>query len=445
MAKQIRSKKPVVQANKADARILRYLIAFPVLALMIKMIIMSNIQFGGWLGADGENYTAGVDGLLRDGFFSDEPKLSYWPAGYPLLLWPLAKISLTNFYFFVSIIQSVFYAFATYFFANQLRKSNLKYLTFLALLLISFNPTLSLSTLTVGYEAPIASCFMMVAGLFLRILSSADNRVFTLKSSYMAGWFSLAIFMQPRFILVGVIFSILLFFKTGLSRSSALALIISIAIMSISPAIMMYRNSHVIGQATISTNLGVTMAIGAGDETKGGYDRSGPEVPCDATPPATTPTDNQKVQCVIKWYIQNPVKTVNLAFNKSQFFWSPWSGPLVNGTMARNPWLKIAPAQSIRKTDDGARLVNGYFGKVISYGWIIGQIFFLFLGYKEIRKIGDQGKFFGFILIAPVMLSWLISIGTIGDHRFRIPTMALSLVLQAAGILSVRKRITKAF
>jgi hypothetical protein len=445
MAKQIKNKKPAVQGNKADVRILRYLIAFPVLAFIIKMIIMSNIEFGGWLGADGENYTAGVDGLLRDGFFSDESTLSYWPAGYPLLLWPLAELSLTKFYFFVSIIQSFFYAFASYYFTNQLRKTSLNYLTFLVLFLISFNPTLTLSTLSIGYEAPIASCLMMAAGLLLQILTAPERKTLILKSSFVAGWFALAIFMQPRFILVGVICIVFLLFKIGLSKTSALSLVVSLTIMSISPAIMMYRNSQVIGELTISTNLGVTMAIGAGDETEGGYDRSGPEVPCEATPPATAPTDNQKVKCVIKWYIQNPIKTINLAFNKSQFFWSPWSGPLVNGTMARNPWLKIAPAQSIRKTDDGARLVNGLFGKVVSYGWIIGQIFFLFLGYREIRRIGSIEKLYGLILITPVILSWIMSIGTIGDHRFRIPTMTLSLVLQAAGILAVKKRITKAF
>lgn len=445
MAKKKFPKSSPSIAVATDKKLLRYVILIPSAAFIVKMIVMSNIQSGGWLGADGENYTAGVDGLLRDGFFSNEPKLSYWPAGYPLLLWPLAKISLTNFYFLVSVIQSVFFAFATYYLANQLRKSSLKYLTFLTVLLISLNPTLSLSTLAVGYEAPIASCLMMVAGLFLKIFFSTSQRVFILESAYIATWFALAIFMQPRFILVGVFSILLLIIRTGLSKSSALALVVSLTIMSISPAIMMYRNSQVIGQLTISTNLGVTMAIGAGAETEGGYDRSGPEVPCEATPPATTPTDNQKVKCVIKWYLQNPTKTINLALNKSQFFWSPWSGPLVNGTMARNPWLKIAPAQGIKKTEDGARLVNGFFGRVVSYGWIVGQIFFLFLGFRAIRKIGEQEKFVGTILLTPVILSWLTSIGTIGDHRFRIPTMTLSLVLQAAGILTIKNRITKAF
>jgi hypothetical protein len=50
--------------------------------------------------------------------------------------------------------------------------------------------------------------------------------------------------------------------------------------MLVAPAIMIFRNTVVIDKATISTNLGVTMRIGAGPETSGGYQRKGSEVPC---------------------------------------------------------------------------------------------------------------------------------------------------------------------
>jgi hypothetical protein len=186
------------------------------------------------------------------------------------------------------------------------------------------------------------------------------------------------------------------------------------------------------------------MAIGAGDTTSGGYARSGPEVPCKATPPATSPTDDQKVKCVIKWYLTNPIKTLKLSYNKSQFFWSPWSGPLANGTMARNPWLKIAPTQNIKKSEEGARFVLGIPGKVISYSWIIAQLIFLFWGYRELRRIGAFEKVIANLIMLPIVTSWLISVGTIGDHRFRIPTMSLSLFLQVIGFMALRKRVTKA-
>jgi hypothetical protein len=112
--------------------------------------------------------------------------------------------------------------------------------------------------------------------------------------------------------------------------------------------------------------------------------------------------------------------------------------------MARNPWLKISPAKSITNNIDGARLVTGPVGVLVSYLWIIGQIFFLFWGFMAVRKISSQARIIANLLLLPVVLSWLISIGTIGDHRFRIPTMSLSLILQGAGFLALRKKLTKA-
>jgi hypothetical protein len=444
MAKQTKVKKPAIQADKANTKIYRYLIAFPVLAFLIKMIVMFNLQGGGWYGADGENYTAGVDGLLNSGFFSEEPKLSYWPAGYPLLLWPLAELTVSKLFYLISIIQTLFFAYATYFFTTVLRKSSLKKFAFLTSLVISFNPTLSLSTLAVGYEAPIAACFMMIIGLTIKLHSADTNEKFWLVMAGVAGWFALAIFMQPRFLLVGALYFLYWIIKTRTIKVLALTLALSGAIMAIGPAIMIYRNSQVIDQATISTNLGVTMAIGAGDETSGGYGRTGPEVPCAPKSPATAVTDNERVRCVIEWYLANPVKTIKLSYNKSQFFWSPWSGPLADGTMARNPWLNIAPTQNIRKTQDGANLVNGNFGKAISYLWILGQLILLFWGFIAIRRIGVFERILSNLVLLPIVVSWLISIGTIGDHRFRIPTMSLSLFLQAAAFISIREKTTKA-
>jgi hypothetical protein len=185
------------------------------------------------------------------------------------------------------------------------------------------------------------------------------------------------------------------------------------------------------------------MSIGAGDETKGGYSRTGPEVPCVPTPPATSVTDNQKVVCVVKWYLTNPVKTIKLSMYKSVYFWSPWSGPLVEGTMARNPWLKVAPTQGIAKNVEGNKLVYGNVGKFISYSWIIAQILLLLIGYRQMRRYGALEKFYANLFLLPIVLSWALSIGTIGDHRFRIPTMALSLLLQAAGMVSIKNKLFK--
>jgi hypothetical protein len=184
------------------------------------------------------------------------------------------------------------------------------------------------------------------------------------------------------------------------------------------------------------------MRIGAGPETSGGYVRSGPDVPCEPKPPATTVNDNDVVLCVIKWYVSNPLDTVRLSFNKSLFFWSPWSGPIADGTMARNPWLKISPVQEIAtSSESGQKLVAGAIGTIISYLWLLGQVALLFVGYRSLRRLGSEEKFFANIVMIPIVLSWLISIGTIGDHRFRLPTMSMSLLLQVVAILAIRKKL----
>jgi hypothetical protein len=444
MAKYKNTKQIAKSAKKeiSDSKLHKYLIAIPLIALVIKFITMANIQSGAWYAADGENYITGLDGLLRDGFFSQQGLLSYWPAGYPLLMWPIAIIAQPIFFYLISAIQSIFFAYATYFFTNKIAKSSLKNFAFWTSIIISFNPTLSLSSLAIGYEAPIAACFMMIAGLIWANANPSFDKKFWLNVAYVGGWFALATFMQPRFLLIAMIIAILWAIKvTGTKNRIRIAALVT-AIMMVAPAIMIFRNVEVIDKATISTNLGVTMRIGAGPETSGGYARSGPEVPCDPKAPASSVSDNELVICVLKWYLTNPVDTARLSLNKAIFFWSPWSGPEATGTMARNPWLKISPTQQVGQSNQsGQDLVFGPIGILISYLWIIGQVLFLFLGYRSLRKLGRDELFFARVLITPVLISWLLALGTIGDHRFRVPTMSMSLALQVIAFLAIRKKI----
>jgi hypothetical protein len=443
MAKQTKSKKPVTQANKAEIKRIRYLIAVPVIAFVIKLITMGNIQGGGWLGADGESYFKGVDGLYAEGLFSKAEILNYWPAGYPVLLWLLVLISVSKFVYLISFVQSIFFAYATYYMTKKISKTSIAWLSVPASLFISFNPTLSLSTLAVGYEAPVAACFMMVIGVLIASKLNPESPQY--KFAVFAGtWIALASFMQPRYLLAGVVM-FLIWGLTFASRKIGLGLVaVSAAVMVLSPALLIVRNAVAIGKTSISTNLGVTMSIGAGDETKGGYNRTGPEVPCSPQMPGAAVTDNELVKCVLKWYLTNPIKTAKLAFYKSEFFWSPWSGPLANGTMARNPWLKISPIKDLQDSQESSQIVMGNFGKIVSWVWVISQIGFLIYGYLTLRRIDPLSRLLANLSMASVVISWLISIGTIGDHRFRIPTMGLSLLLQVAGMWKIKNKVSKA-
>lgn len=445
MTKRIKSKKSIVEIAKSDQKLNKYLIAFPVIALLIKLIVIFNIQAGGWAGADGENYLAGVDGLLNQGFFSTEEKLTYWPAGYPILIWPFAAISLTKFLYMLSIVQSFFFAYSTYFLSKALQKSTLSYLAFTASLLISFNPTLALGSLAIGYETPVASCMMMALGLSIKSLTKPDENNRSLRSCAFIGlWFGLASFVQPRFLLVGFVFLLIYtFYLYGKKLNVKFIAVGAIAIVLL-PALLVFRNAQAVDKATISTNLGVTMNLGVGEETLGGYNRIGPAITCEPKTPGAEISGNEVVLCIVKWYLTHPSKTIKLTFNKSLYFWSPWSGPVAEGTMARNPWLKISPVQNMQKSVEGANLIRGGFGKFISYSWLVGQVALLIWGFFSVKRRGKFEMQIGVLALIPVVLAWLITLGTIGDHRFRIPTMGLSLLLQVAGILAIRQRTTKA-
>lgn len=437
-----KTKKVRAAQGKKDQRLGYWIIAIPVITFLIKLIVMSNATGGGWLGADGENYLGGVDGILKDGLYSKERLLGYWPAGYPILIWLMTKLSISHILWVISIIQSAFYGYASYYFTRQLRETKLKPYLFWIAMILAINPTLSLSSLAVGYESPIAACMLMITGLILKSQLNPVDRRFWIRAAGVGGFFALASFMQPRWVLTTLVVAVIWALAYKNRKQQALILAVVMGVMAIAPVALIARNQKAGNGSVISTNLGVTMAIGAGDETDGGYQRKGPEVPCEPVAPATTVTDNQKVKCVIKWYATHPVKSVKLFINKGFFYWSPWSGPLVNGTMARNPWLKVDPILNIaRGSQQGHDLVYGAFGKIISWAWMLGCISLFFLGFFWLRSFKGSYSQLAWLTFTPVVISWLVGMGTIGDHRFRLPTMSLSLVLQLLGYFALRHRV----
>jgi hypothetical protein len=445
MSKAARSSKIFKVGKKSEKVLAIYLVLFPLIAFTIRLITSANITAGGWAGADGENYLSGVDAFLNNGFFAQDSVLTYWPAGYPLLIWPLAAISLTKFVYMLAFTQSLFFAYSTYYLTKSISKTKLSHLAFTASLLISFNPTLSLGSLAIGYETPVASCLMMALAVAIRGLTNNVEGKIALKHVVIIGlWFTLASFMQPRFILVAVFF-ILVCALSAPGRVNQIKLVsLGLITIMLLPALLIFRNAEAVGKATISNNLGTTMSLGVGEDTLGGYKRIGPTINCKPSTSEANIGEGEIIKCILKWYAMHPTKTLNLAFHKSLYFWSPWSGPVAEGTMARNPWLKISPVQNIQNTPDGAKLVRGNFGKFISYLWLIGQLVLLSLGFIKIFRRGKFESQVALLTSIPIALSWLICIGTIGDHRFRVPTMGLSLLLQVAGLLAIRDRTTKA-
>ena len=123
--------------------------------LVVKLMIIIRIQpynfkirgnvfslNGSWLGADGENYLTGYIGLLTDGVFSNEGILTYWPAGYPLVIFFLSIFGKSWVLTSLSVFQSIIFSYAVYLFASQLSRTRLKKFAYLVFILIVLFTTL---------------------------------------------------------------------------------------------------------------------------------------------------------------------------------------------------------------------------------------------------------------------------------------------------------------
>lgn len=410
--------------------------------LAIKIVLIFSIKSGGWLGADGESYLKGVDALLKDGLSSKDSILVYWPAGYPILLWLLSLASISKVIYLISLFQTLAYFAASLFFVEQVRHTRLSKLAVPLVLILGFNPTLSLSSLSIGYESLVASCMLASIAFVIQYERGEKSQSKFIQSVLWIGLVQGAsAFMQPRGLLIGFFILLLWGLSHKSSKEAGAILVLGICVMMLMPVGLIVRNAKVDNGAVISRNLGITMSLGAGDNATGGYGSSG-GVPCSPTPPATVATDSQLVKCTISWYVQHPGKSFVLALKKSIYFWSPWYGPIANGTMARNPWLKVDPVRKMDTTKQGHDLLYGWFGKVISWIWLLSGLFLLFFGFRWLWTMGGLERQVGLLAGVPVLLAWLTAIGTIGDHRFRLPTMGLSLFLQVAGYFGLKERIT---
>ena len=409
----------------------------------LKLIVLLNIQGGNikisgrpflldsiWLGADGENYITGFDALSREGVFSEAGILNYWPAGYPLFLLFLSIFGKSWVFASLAIVQSAIFSWATFSFAKQLSRTRLKNFSYLIFLLILLNPTLSLSSLAVGYESLAASGFLLSMAIIVQDLIEKNESRFKWRLLTVSAIFGFLTFIQPRLVLSGVLVVLIWLIVRRSLRLTIVLMAVSLAITLFFTATLIYRNSQATGINTISNNLGNTMNLGAGDKATGGYNSKDKGVDCNVE----NRTDNDLVMCVLRWYLDNPSKSLQLFYNKSIYFWSPWFGPEANGTMARNPWLKISPVKNITSTQEGIDLVYGGFGKLISWIWILSGIALLLYGFKFLWQKKSLERFIATMVMAVILTNWLISLISIGDHRFRIPIMGMSLFLQAIGI-----------
>jgi hypothetical protein len=401
---------------------------------LLKLLIISNIPDGAWYAADGINYVKGVEALINEGIFSTEINLTYWPAGYPLFIYLLSFFGLNWLLTTVAITQSALFSFSTYYFAKQILKTRLAKYVYLSFILILLNPTLSLSSLSIGYESIAASGSLLIIGIITSDLCDKKDFKFAFRLILVSAISGFLGFIQPRLLIAGflVLFFWIVYRKSG--KLIPIFVSLSLIILLFFPASLAFRNQEAVGVVAVSTNLGKTMDIGAGDLATGGYDSKDSGVNCNITSSDVAKADSQRVACVLKWYLSNPSSALKLFYNKSIYFWSPWSGPVLSGTMGLNPWLKINPITNISKTPEGAALIGGMFGKLSAYFWIFSGLGLLLYGFSILWRAKGTERFIGLSAMTIISSSWAITLISIGDHRFRLPVMGMSLFLQAIGL-----------
>jgi hypothetical protein len=411
------------------------------LKLLDSRLVPPNI----WFGSDGENYVRGLLGLVQDGLFSEARNLYYWPAGYPILMWGITLLFKGNLFLALGILQSLFYAVVCTYFVEQLWKTRVRKIALPVALILSLNPTLALSSIVVGYESIVASCLLLSVALLISYAKEVQKNLLDKKIILAATSFSVASFLQPRVIALAIVFLVvwgLAFFRL---KTFSLFLALYLSISFFTSGALALRNYKAMEFVAVSTNLGVTMNIGAGKGASGGYVNNPRGVVCPDPEDGKSrgekniaQQDSEVVKCVLKWYLKNPTESMRLFWNKTVFYWSPWFGPLANGTMGRNPWLEVHPLKETIKTQSGFEMVAGGFGKAVSWAWILGNVIFLFMGWRVLWIFGGIERLWGTSALAMILTNWLISLATIGDHRFRIPTMTLSLTLQVIGLFGFR-------
>jgi len=421
--------------RKYDKRVIlssRKIAVYCSLALSLKIIVILGIPRNIWFGADAENYLKGYFDLAHNGIFTGGGTLLTWPAGYSIVLFLFSFLHSTLIGASVSILQSAIFSYAVFFFTRELTKTKISRASYLLMIILLFNPTFSLSSMLLGYESLVGSIFLLVAGLFVRDSQLGfHNRFFP--NYFLASFLmSIACFLEARFIPICILILSFWFSVKKLSLKKLWLLFSAIFLVLTLPLCLVARNIEAGNGFVISKNLGYTMAVGNGDGATGGYDLGETHKPC-----RNVESDRQQVQCVLNWDITHPIKDIKLIWNKSIYFWSPWSGPVQNGTMARNPWNNLNPVFRMEHDPIGYRIVFGPVGYLISYLWIIGELFLMIYGFIWVRKLE---KMFANILGSTVLLNWLIAVGTIGDNRFRLPLMGFSLTLQGAGLLALINR-----
>ncbi len=392
-----------------------------------------------YLGADGPNYINAFLSLIKDGLYSSNQQLLYWPAGYSIFVYCAYYLVPDNPLFAVSLLQNLFCTLGIVLFTKALAsKIQNNYFALLLCLLLNISPMVFTLSLSIGYESMIISLYMIILGIYVKNDLSNKSALNLFRLFIIASCMATIVSFQPRFILSNfVIIYMFQFWRNNFNRFLAISVTILILSNLISPLALAIRNHEVHGVYIVSNNFAETLLIGAGDNASGAYNENPIGIPCKLDSSSITNRERSLTMCVLNWYATHPLKGLRLLVNKAHFYWTPWSGPFSKGTLTGNPWQKYAPGNLIQdETESKIFLVGSKIGSLL---YFLGYIFLTLFGYRKLitQKSSLTILRLSHVSFVLILLNMLISMATIGDNRFRVPMLALLTFLQLTGLFYI--------
>ncbi len=425
------------------------LFRFVLTITLVKFIIIFNIEpisqyysAGAWLGSDTDGYLQGAKSIATEGFFSKSGFLSYYAPGYPIFIWIVETFFGSKTFLVISILQTIFYSFSIYLLAKQIFLLGLRKVAVSFILLALLNPMLSLSSMQLGYESLVASLISIILALLIKEYQYLEKKKMSYRIILVSLLMGISIWLAPRMILTNLIVLIFYAFYSK-NKSSLVAALCGICIVITFQLSIFARNYIAIGSFTSQTSLGNLALMGAGPLATGTYVNGPTGVSCLTKSENEASQSTEKFKCAVKWYAENPFQGTQLLWKKSYHLWSPWFGPLAGGTNALHPYYQsFHPIKSNITSQQQIDLIFGPIGKIISWLWIIGGWILLVLGFMYLWSKQERARTAGLLSILLICLNWISALITIGDSRYRIPLMSVSLLLQIIGLSELIRKLS---
>jgi len=416
---------------------------------LVKLILIFNIEpisqyysAGAWLGSDTDGYLQGAKAIAIEGFFSKSGFLSYYAPGYPFFIWIVEAFFGLKTFLVISILQTIFYSFSIYLLAKQIFLLGLHRIAVSFVFLALLNPMLSLSSMQLGYESLVASLISIILALLIKNYQYLEKKKMSYGIILVSILMGISIWLAPRMILTNLIVLIFYAFYSK-NKSLLVPILCGICIVITFQLSIMSRNYIAVGSFTSQTSLGNLALMGSGPSATGTYKNGPTGITCLIESENEASQSTEKLKCAIRWYAENPFQGTQLLWKKSYHLWSPWFGPLAGGTNLLHPYLQsFHPIKSNITSQQQFDLIFGPIGKMISWLWIIGGWILLVLGFMHLWSRNELARTTGLLSILLICLNWISALLTIGDSRYRIPLMSVSLLLQVIGSSELIRRLS---